>query len=131
MVFWWWAEALLYPLLVLQPSEILGSSSALWYTYRKHNRNPSPHGLAAVQLGRIADPDVLLAIALPTYHRRTVEQYFHRVATWETCNGTALLKVHVGLWASPRCGYRGRLVGALHDRGEIGKRFDWYGLIDC
>ena len=44
-------------------------------TYRKDDRNTTPHRLAAVQLRRLAQPQVLRAIgALPAYDGRAKQQ---------------------------------------------------------
>jgi hypothetical protein len=50
-------------------------------TYREHNWNTPPHGAAAVQLGRLAQPQLLVAGGiLPAEHGRAVEEHLDALA---------------------------------------------------
>ncbi len=98
-------------------------------TYWENNRYTPSHGLAPIQLCRVADPYVLAAVGFPAYDCRTVKQDFHRVSSGKRSDHPALLGVHAGL--GPGAGWADRrgLVWAVHLATcvtEVRKR-----VVDC
>ena len=83
-------------------------------TYREHHRHTASYRLTAVQLRRLAHPQVLAAISFPADDRRAVEQDLDAVACWERCNDTPLLGVYAGLRAGAGGRDGGGLIGTVH-----------------
>ncbi|KAI7110340.1 galactose mutarotase-like protein [Hortaea werneckii] len=87
-------------------------------SYREDNRNTSSDRFAPIELRCRAHPQILLAIALPAYDSRAVEQDFDAIAGGEGCSYTVSLALDGGLRGSGGRGDRRRLVGALNHLGS-------------
>ena len=68
-------------------------------TYRKDDWNATPYRLAPIQLGRIAQPQVLRAIgALPAYDGRAKQQDLDALTCWQLGDDTGVMNVDNRLW---------------------------------
>lgn len=96
-------------------------------TYRKHQRDTAPHRLGAVELGRLAQPELLVAgRVLPAQHRGAVQQHDDALARGQLGRDARVAVRDGDLGLRREVGRGGESRGLVWSVNHVWQRMDLY-----